>query len=136
VINFQDGAQISIGDDGLILKIEEGNTFFENDNFDIECYEVKTIDGKETLKPLKFYSNKELLQSANGNKIPYDKNSFEQYCTIEVDKEISSDIMCPYISVDTVKHLYHEKMFDCKKLQLTGSYDIYSDIDDTKDICE
>jgi|15BtaG_2_1085339.scaffolds.fasta_scaffold00727_2 hypothetical protein len=136
VINFQDGAQISVGDDGLILKIEESNTFFENDNFEIECYEVLTIDGKETLMPLKFYSNKELLQSANANKTPYDTHSFEQYCTIEVDTEIDSEIICPYITEDTTKHLYNDKMFDCEEMQLTGSHDIYFDIDDTKDICE
>lgn len=135
-IDFEDGSSIFLTEDALILKIEESNTFFIRDNFDIECYEVMTVDGEEKLTPLNFYQNQELLENDFDEGDGYEPNTVEQYFTIEVDEEINPDTICPFIKKDKTKNFFQTKIFSCEEYSLEDDFDTYSDEDDTREICE
>jgi len=135
-LEFPDGGQINLNQDYVILKVEESNTFFEKDNFEIEAYEVLTVNGKEKLIPLKFYKSIDEVFSAmeDGD---YDPHSVEQYFDFQTDAEINPEIMCPYIKKDKTKNFYQTKIFNCEEISgVADESDVYLDPDDTEDICE
>jgi len=136
-INFSDGSEILVEPDGIVLQIEESNTFFENENFDIEFFEIQTVSGKENLKPLRFYTDGDMLSDARAGEEEYINNTVEQYFTFDIDKEIDESIICPLIKVDKTPNIFISKMFDCEDIiKETNSQNIYDGVDDTKDICE
>ena len=61
---FQDGSSMTYDKKELFLKLEEGNTQFLKENFDIEVFEVtetQTLDGKfEYLNKLSFVKEMKL----------------------------------------------------------------------------
>ena len=59
VLDFEDGSQIFVKDDFILLGIEEKNTNFFNENFEIEILmeEENTITNTKKLTPLRFLSD-------------------------------------------------------------------------------
>ena len=135
-LDFPDGGQINLNQDYVVLKLEESNTFFEKDNFEIEAYEVLTVSGKEKLIPLKFYkSMDEVFEAMEDGE--YDPHSVEQYFEFQTDADINPEIICPYIKKDKTKNFYQTKIFSCEDaVGAIDESDIYLDPDDTEDICE
>lgn len=143
------GNSVFVKKDSLILKVEEANTFFESDNFEIELFKVDTVQGKtsedqkEILVPLKFYKNTDLLLDDSINN-QIDPQSADYYFDVLIDADIPIDDICPLIKNDTVKQVFHSKIFDCEELEmltkdgfLEGVPDnIYADEDDTEDVCD
>ena len=140
---FVGGGTVSIKQDFIMLRIEESNTFFERDNFDIEIFKVDTINSKEVLTPLKFYKDFESFsEDAISDSIA--NTSAEYYFDILTDQAIPADVACPLIQNDAPKQVFHSKIFDCEDIILTEPdgflqgvpADLYNDVDDTKDFCE
>ena len=129
-VSFSDGSGVSIENDAIIIQIEESNTFFENENFDLEFFEVMTINGKEHLTPLKYNEAGYEMDLFENN------HSLQNYMIVRIDGEIYSEDICPYILEDTTKDVFTSTIFDCGLEVENTIFDTYNDVDDTKDICE
>ena len=137
------GGTVSIEQDFIMLRVEEENTFFELQNFDVELFKVDTINSKDILTPLKFYKDfEDFSEDAINDSI--DDLSAEYYFDILTDAEIPADVACPLIQNDTPKQIFQSKIFDCEDVILTDPEgflegvpeNLYNDEDDTKDFCE
>jgi len=136
-VTFEDGASISFKKDALILRIEESNTFFEKDNFEIECFEIETINNKEHLIPLNFHRDSAFANINNNNQANYENGTVEQYFNFDVDQEIPESEICHLIKEDKINQVYQSKIFDCTGFTTgDGLEDIYTEEDDTGDMCE
>tara|TARA_R110002167_G_scaffold42738_1_gene129672 strand:- start:4168 stop:5208 length:1041 start_codon:yes stop_codon:yes gene_type:complete len=136
-VTFEDGASISFKKDALILRIEESNTFFEKDNFEIECFEIETINNKEHLIPLNFHRDSAFANVNNNNQANYENGTIEQYFNFDVDQEIPESEICHLIKEDKINQVYQSKIFDCTDFTTgDGLEDIYTEGDDTGDMCE
>ena len=134
-IEFSDGSEIAIENDNfIVLQIEESNTFFENDNFEVEFYRVQTVDGKEILTPLTYF-NGDVEIEADEVGLYNNTTCIQSYLTIKVDKEIDPNIICPLINTDKVRNVFDSRMFKCEALPQDAPIDIYDDVDDTEDVC-
>ncbi len=142
-LTFKNGATVDVVSDALILRVEESNVFFEKENFDVELFEINEVinevDGKEivteTLTQIKFYKNLATLTGdlLNNN---LNKMSAEHYFDISIDDEIPETIICPMIQDDKTKQFHVGKIFNCEDFMVEkDARNIYTDIDDTKDIC-
>ena len=105
IVNFQNGATIELKQDALILRIEESNTFFEKENFEIECFWIQTVKGKEHLIPLNFYSD---LATVNAVGADCKIEAVEQYFRFEGDEEIPPDDICYLIKKDKISQVYND----------------------------
>ena len=142
-IQFENGGSIETLQDFLVIRLEESNTFFEKENFEVEMFESSTdlITGKEVLIKKPFYKNKDVFLEdvIKGYVAP---NSVENFFDIAVDKEIDPEVICPLIGIDKTKQFYIAKMFDCEDEPIISIDDnqfkqnIYYEDDDTKDVCE
>ena len=109
---------IQVSGSALVLQIEEDNTPFYNENFDMEIFEVETVTVAnidtpglpaaerhqiEKLKPLFFIRSPErikngiLLDESEIEKIPpaeIDVTCVDYFLKISIDSEISEDVLC------------------------------------------
>ena len=128
--------------DSILLEIEEKNTFFGNENFEVEVYEVQQenvknklggeITTKEHLIPLYFIKQPEIIKNdilLDSDKIfeissedPTDedsKSSFgpsyvEYFLNIETDLEIDKRLLCE-LSSDKSRGIFGTQMLDCEE---------------------
>ena len=144
-ISYYDGASIETIQDYLVIRMEEANTFFEKDNFEVELFEVapspNAFSNEEILIKKPFYKNRDVfLEDVIKGDVAV--NSVENFFDFLVDGEISSEIMCPLIGFDKTKQFYITKMYNCEQEPILSMKDnqfkqnIYYDDDDTKDVCE
>ena len=109
---------IQVSGSALVLQIEEDNTPFYNENFDMEIFEVETVTVAnidtpglpaaerhqiEKLKPLFFIRSPELIKNgilldeSEIEKIPpaeIDVTCVDYFLKISIDSEISEDVLC------------------------------------------
>lgn len=125
-IEFDDGSMLFVKDDFILLGIEEKNTNFYNENFEIEVFlEELDANNKVKLTPLKFAAAEEDMSLM-----------VSKYLTIEVDEEIDSSILCKYVKEEDKKSIYVKQIFTCPDETIDfQEMDIYSD-DDIGDACE
>ena len=122
MIQIYDDGFIEIRDDFILLEIDEHNTTFQKENFEIELFEVqeefswrsalnnkgKKFNKSELLVPLKFEG-------------PPVHNSSEQiqyvdyFFDIDVDLDINEFTLCKYKGVNTVKGLFAQDLFNCEE---------------------
>ena len=135
-LTFADGSSISLGQDALIVRLEESNTLFENENFEIECFEIQTDNGIDYLTPLAFYKDQNrLANDLEGMEI--EPGTVEEYFIMEVDSEIEDAVICPFIRQDKSKIFYQTRLFECeKRIEEFGTVNTYSDVDDQGDLCD
>lgn len=132
-IFYGDGSTIAVVEDSIVLFLEESNTDFEVENFEIEIFEVSEITNhlnqtEEYLRPLVF---QEPLQGVKRMKY-----SVEAFFDLALDEEIPEEEICPLIQKDTRNHIYETKIFDCEAaLSQIQVQNFYADVDDTKDVC-
>ena len=98
-----DGSSFSVDKDYLILQIVEDNAPMGNDNFEVEVFEVETetVDNIATEKLIPMVFKKEpilivndiLIEAIEGDDVEIDSTFVEYYFDLELDGEISSDIM-------------------------------------------
>jgi hypothetical protein len=131
---LEDGSFFSIDKDSLILQIVEDNAPMGNDNFEVEVFEVKTIDDGATsvtteLIPMVFKKepilivNDILVEAVEEDGVEIDSTFVEYYFDLELDGEISSDIMCSKLTdADKDIYKYAFKEFSCPDVQPNYQY--------------
>ena len=116
-IIFEDGSAVILKDDFILVGIEEKNTDFLNENFEIEIFKVEEyfknkqaeLDGEksEKLVPLKFLNEDE-------KDFPTEDSSFaEYYFDIMMDSEIPLNILCSMVPDQVKRNIYVKNIFDC-----------------------
>tara|TARA_Y100000310_G_scaffold100674_1_gene98505 strand:- start:2933 stop:3985 length:1053 start_codon:yes stop_codon:yes gene_type:complete len=96
---FADGTYMTIEQDNIVCQVDEMNSLFTNENFDIEVFLVTdaTQDTPEQLTPLYFIQKpdnivNDILVDLPEQKDPeITKNNVEYYLDILVDKDLSDD---------------------------------------------
>jgi hypothetical protein len=128
-----DGSTFSIDRDDLILQIVEGNAPMGSDNFEVEIFEVKTTESGATttteLIPMVFKKepilivNDILVDAVEEDDVEIDSTFVEYYFDLELDGEISSDIMCSKLTnADKDVYKYAFKEFACPDIQPNYQY--------------
>jgi predicted HicB family RNase H-like nuclease len=101
ITTFPDNSYIEIEKNHIMVDFGEYNSLFENENFDIEVYEVieqpSTNQLKQTLDSLYFIksekNNSQEYFLENGNeKLEINSKNVEYYFDVRVDDEIDDDI--------------------------------------------
>jgi hypothetical protein len=99
---FEDGTYIEIQKEPILVDLTEFNSLFENENFEIEVYEmIEELDSlneiKESLKPLEFIGGEKIdnniyySEQAQEN-LELTSNNVEFYFDVRVDDEIGDDV--------------------------------------------
>jgi hypothetical protein len=147
-VMFQDESYMIYKDDFVLLKIEEANTEFLKENFELEVYKIEPIEGtkknadgetvptwSDSLVPLYF----------EGDNDNIDKTSrVDYYFNVDIDFEISEEEYCKLVKAqgtqqDKIKNIYNDKIFNCESRKETlRSLNIYAtnENQDPGDICE
>ena len=104
---LNDDSYVTVFDDYTFLKVEESNTEFEKENFEIEVYMIKSeAIGKnpEVLERLYFVSGDDEIT---------DKH-VEYYFDIDYDFDIEEDEFCALSRYkEKVTNIYTDKIFNC-----------------------
>ena len=155
---FEDGSRLQVFKDYILLEIEEANTDYLDENFDIEVYEIKTTAAsgsqlpgqgkgeKEELLPLYFARQQSDLgsvyltnapegaaQSVNTMFPDVDPNYVEHFFEISVDREIDRAIICEHMPDDKARNARLAKEFRCPDDSAKGSLaDLASGLYDTE----
>jgi len=137
---LSNGATIKVFEDSIVLEVNEENTDFENENFDIEVYEVETVSGssalgtwfnrrgnqikeREILTPLSFQKERSLVKDGillepgevNQDFGEIDPSYVEYYFNINMDQEIDPDVLCELTPTDDASGLFSSRELDCNK---------------------
>lgn len=144
---FDDGTYFIVEPDEILVGVNEKNTSFLSENFDIEVYRVESYyvggNAKENLIPLKFAKKKQQVLTENlelkdveedYQEIVLTPENVEFYFDIFTDNEISAEEMCK------IKDVQFNYFLNTKKSCLDKSVvegDIYSNLpeDDYEDPC-
>ena len=132
---LSDGSSFLIDKDDLILQIVEDNAPMGNDNFEVEIFEVETetdtTSGITTEKLIPMVFKKEpilivndiLVEAVEEDDVEIDSTFVEYYFDLELDGEISSDIMCSKLTnADKDVYKYAFKEFACPDIQPNYQY--------------
>jgi hypothetical protein len=128
-----DGSSFLIDKDDLILQIVEDNAPMGSDNFEVEVFEVKTTASGATttteLIPMVFKKepilivNDILVDAVEEDDVEIDSTFVEYYFDLELDGEISSDVICPKLTnADKDIYKYAFKEFACPDIQPNYQY--------------
>ena len=123
VNEFKDGSYIDVIEDSIVIDVEELNTIYGSENFEIEVFEITGDGSKEVLIPLQFVSQKpELIKNnilldenqINTNIPPLDTSCVEYFFDIIIDDEVEDELL----PTDVKRILYsssvrEEEIKDC-----------------------
>jgi hypothetical protein len=130
---LEDKSYLAFFSDFTFLKIEEANTEFMKENFDLEVYMVSDEANNDSPEQL------ERLFFANGETT--DTKHVEYYFDLDFDFDIDKEEFCSLSKEkQKIKNIYSDKIFDCdnkEKDDLT-SMNIYGTAEnqDIKDVCD
>ena len=142
-----------ITEEGLVLDINELNSIFKSENFDIkvfkveEKYDSEKKTGKEELIPLYFAQKKapktidkyDLTSNINTDLVEsevIDMMHVEHYFDINIDEEIDNALMCELRPEWKTKGIFSDRYEICKDSNEKIIHNIYDDLDeDSADIC-
>lgn len=149
---FEDGSFLRIHKDSIVLEVEEINTFFENENFDIEVFQIEEEEElfragtREILIPLFFRAKKP--EVVNGILVDPEDQEFdlpdvdpsyvEYFFNVFCDDEIDPDVLCKLKPTDKSEGLFGQRMLECKDPVEVRAEELYtSDVteEDLKDPC-
>tara|TARA_R100000664_G_scaffold34066_2_gene53758 strand:- start:934 stop:2031 length:1098 start_codon:yes stop_codon:yes gene_type:complete len=127
---FNDGNYLRIFEDCIVLEIDEMNTPFENENFDIEVFEIDDNSTntagttEENLIPLYFMKQREeikdnILLDEPENTTPQQltPNCVEYYFNVKVDHEIGQETLCRLKPADKAQGIFSSRMLSCDDLE-------------------
>ena len=136
---FKDGSFLKVYKDFVLLEVEEINTYFKNDNFDVEVYMIETGSGpnnvgiEEKLIPLSFI--KDIPQVVNNilldeedqhiDILDLDPNYVEYFLDVLVDDEISPEVICKLDPENRPEDLFGKRSIECKDTKKIKSKQIY-----------
>ena len=148
---FEDGTYFVTRGDQLLVEIDEKNTDFFKDNFDIEVFVVEEVDvtgsvktpstgtkknKKEILRPLKFPKmmptvvNDLLVRPEQKSSTTLDADDVGYYFEVNVDHEIAPESLCAIIA--NLKSQGHDIGYlsdldlDCPDIIADAPVDLYS----------
>jgi len=132
-IALPDGSWFSLDKGNLILQIVEDNAPMGSDNFEVEVFEVKveTVDNIATEKLIPMVFKKEpilivndiLVEAVEEDDVEIDSTFVEYYFDLELDGEISSDVICPkLVNADKDIYKYAFKEFACSDIKPNYQY--------------
>ena len=143
-IVFFDGTYITYDKDYVFLQVEEANTEFIKNNFEIEVYEILEVSGSssssnfgqkhsQALKRL-FFDKEETGEGDT------DPSFVEYYFDIEIDDEIDPDEFCSLKRQNNkIQDIYVDNTFLCpdKDVTPTVSLNVYGtkENQDTEGVC-
>lgn len=149
---LSDGSIIEVVNKDIFINLEELNSLFNNDNFEIEMFivEDKQIPGspancpRETLIPLHFkqktfkrddiYDDEEFFNSFGEGEL--NPSMVEYYFNVQADHEIPEDVRCKYIPQDRRKGVYG-KYLNCPDTQIIIRREDYrSDVEPGEEPCD
>jgi len=128
VLDFPDGTSIKVAQKQLLIKLEELNVDFKNDNFEIEVYEMTdsldiTSRKKDILAPM-YFPKKVLSNSLTGEpklKMPNitgDTSFIKYFFDINADFEIAEQDICPVIQDERKDGNIYDDMYECPDLDV------------------
>ena len=110
---LNDNAYLSFVEDFAFLKVEEANTEFTKENFELEVYRVKSEAVGTTSEVLE-----RLYFSGEVDEVSFDEKTVEYYFDIEVDFDIDEEEFCKLNrQKEQVKNIYVDKIFNCEDLK-------------------
>ena len=128
VLDFPDGTSIKVAQKQLLIKLEELNVDFKNENFEIEVFEMTssldiTRRKKEVLVPM-YFSKKIPTNSLTGKqsfRIPNttgDTSFIKYFFDLNVDFEIAEQDICPVIQDERKDSNIYDDMYECPDLDV------------------
>tara|TARA_R110000824_G_scaffold47252_10_gene134780 strand:+ start:838 stop:1767 length:930 start_codon:yes stop_codon:yes gene_type:complete len=132
-LNEYEFTYVDIRKDFVLLELDEANTVFQKENFEVELFliedETEGATTTEVLVPLKF-SGADAAADSSTEFIDY-------FFDISADMEINEDILCKYKGVDTSKGIFLQRAFECAPGPNLASTDQYqSDVSDPGEVCD
>jgi len=129
-----------ITDEGsILLEVQELNTFFGHDNFEMEVYEIQeekditALDSDTTTRevyiPLYFTKSPNEMEQGDILLDPEESDSeiladlklnpsyAEYFLDINVDNEIDLDTLCEYVVEEQTQGIFSSKVLDCREEQ-------------------
>lgn len=94
---FKDGTSLYIDQDNIVIQLDELNTYFGNDNFEIEVFMMENVSGSQGIEerviPLKFIKPVEnvvndILIDVESKEEEITKENVEYFLDIKIDKEL------------------------------------------------
>ena len=129
---------LEVREDFILLEINEENVVFQKENFEIELFEITRLRNKTTLElddeiliPLRF---------AGPTQNTGTTRHVDYFFDLDVDLEISTDVLCEYKGVETAKGLFIQRQFaldDCRPSTAGGPTDQYRTLlSDIGEVCD
>ena len=116
-IDFPSGS-ITIEKGYLLISVEEANVDFNNENFELEVYEITKTDEMQALNKMAFYNKTprdwELRGTWQGSWLQTD--AVENVFNVQVDAEINRALACFKINDERklkTQNIYTTDVFDC-----------------------
>lgn len=125
---FEDGSFLKIYNDSIILEIDEINTFFEGENFNVEVFEIEEEEElfnsgtRELLIPL-FFKKKKMEVVDNillddeaqiSEPINLDPSYVEYFFDVLCDDEINPETLCKLKPTNKSERLFEGKVLGCE----------------------
>lgn len=141
---YSDGSTVQIGPSQMLLVVEEKNSPFDYENFDIEVFEMTEHSGslgEQVLEQLSFIKPLELVKDnilidtkqaeqeagrINGRIPDLDPTYVEYYFNLNVDSEIDQNTICKSISELKSKNIFIDVDIDCPDLLTPTRANIYA----------
>jgi hypothetical protein len=126
---FQDNSYIQIEEGYILLDLQEINSQFQQENFEIELYEITANEQQEEeLKQLFFNKRSQdivnnILVDSSQQLTDYKPNRVdmaESYFVIQADREISSEILCKNLAEADKQTLVATNQIDLECEELYG----------------
>ena len=131
ILEFPDGTSLKVAQKQIILKIEEHNVDFRNDNFEIEVFELTSSqtliprNRKDVMTPMYFpksLTTQKTYGSTNTRQTivpPPGDTSFVQYFfDLNVDFEIPEKDICPVIQDERKTGNIYDDAYECPDLEV------------------
>lgn len=141
---FEDSSAVVWEKPYILLEIEEKNSIFSRENFDIEVFEIfeKKEDKEQSDgSTLKDVIVKEELQSLTFLLDDFATPRAEHighYFDIMFDEEIEASRICPHLSPQSKKDIFADEQYDCEDYFAADavSKDIYVDSGEFEEVCD
>ncbi len=128
ILDFADGTSIKVAQKQLLLKLEEFNVDFTNDNFEIEVFEMtSSLDlankRRDVLVPM-YFPKKQRVSSLTGEEMikaintTGDTSFVEYFFDVSVDYEIAEKDICPVIQDERKEGNIYDDMYECPDLDV------------------
>lgn len=138
-----DNVIIEVSDDYILIELDEINSVFKNENFDVEVFLVERDEAvtgsNEVLTPLYFEPTivegdiwVEPKEDVDRELTPED---VEYYFEILMDGDIEEDILCKYTRPEKRKGIYGNRLTECEDQEILDNTIYDTDNDQEEEEC-